>query len=104
MEYSVPRHYERVSVSLEVEWEGAAGKYEARMSDISLGGCYIDTIGDATIGETVSFRVRLPSGHWLRLSGMVVHVEERVGIGLRFPEMSEGYQKLLTELIESHRA
>jgi Tfp pilus assembly protein PilZ len=101
--YETPRNHERVPISLEVEWEGRAGKYEARMSDLSLGGCYIDTIGEASVGDLVHFKVRLPAGHWLRLSGVVVHVEERVGIGLRFPEFSEGYTKLLKQLIESQQ-
>ncbi|MBD0326701.1 MAG: PilZ domain-containing protein, partial [Pyrinomonadaceae bacterium] len=36
------REEERVPVSLEVAWEGGSGRHQARVSDISLGGCYLD--------------------------------------------------------------
>lgn len=93
------RKHERVPALLEVVWEGAAGVYEARLSDLSLGGCYLETIGKARLGDVVAFKVRLPTGHWLRLRGEVKRYERGIGVGLRFPSMSEGYRKLLSQVI-----
>jgi hypothetical protein len=42
---------ERARVSLEAWWEGMSGRHEARVSDISMGGCFIDTQGVAESGE-----------------------------------------------------
>ncbi|MDQ6786418.1 MAG: PilZ domain-containing protein, partial [Acidobacteriota bacterium] len=60
---------EEVNVSLEVVWQGFAGKYDARMSEISMDGCFIDSMGQETLGETVKFKVHLPSGVWASLQG-----------------------------------
>ena len=53
---------EQVNVSLDVIWHGAAGKYDARMGEISLDGCFIDSQGQEIVGETINLKVRLPSG------------------------------------------
>jgi hypothetical protein len=94
------RRHERVPALLEVIWESAAGEYEARLSDLSLGGCFLDTIGEARVREVITFKVRLPAGHWLRLRGQVTHYQRGIGIGVCFPEMSEGYSKLLAQVID----
>jgi hypothetical protein len=36
---------EQVSLSLDVVWQGSAGKYDARMGEINLDGCFIDSMG-----------------------------------------------------------
>jgi PilZ domain len=51
--------------------EGAAGRYGARTSGLSEGGCFIDTIVPAAVGEEVTFRLRLPAGGWFELGGVV---------------------------------
>lgn len=38
------RKNDRVPILLDVIWQGGAGKYEARISDISPDRCYIDAI------------------------------------------------------------
>ena len=98
------RHHERVPAMLEVVWEGASGLNHARLSDLSLGGCYLDTIGEATVGETINFKVRIPAGHWLPLRGEIIYCQRGVGLGVRFPDLTEGYRKLLSQLIDDLRA
>src|ERR1044072_2922678 len=61
------RMQERVPVSLDVVCESASGKRDARMSDISASGCYIDSITQVAVGEVVTFKTRLPTGHWIQL-------------------------------------
>lgn len=56
------RPYPRKAVSLEVRWEGMSGKHMARLCDISLGGCFIDSIWQAEPGEPISFAIMLPRG------------------------------------------
>ena len=43
----------RVEAYIEVLWEGASGKYEARTGDIHTSGCFIDSIAEVAVGETV---------------------------------------------------
>lgn len=98
------RTHQRVPVLLDIVWEGTTGKYEARTSDISLGGCFIDTIGQVILGEMIGFKLRLPGGGWIELQGEVSTVFPNVGFGVRFTQASDW--KKLEWLIkaESYRA
>ena len=103
MSYAVARQYERVPVLLDVVWEGTAGKYEARTVDISMGGCYVDTLGQSSVGETISFKAHLPSGQWVPLEGEVVYQQWPTGFGLRFTKLSEEAQNSIAQLVASYR-
>lgn len=92
---------ERVSVSLDVICEAASGKRDARMSDVGADGCYIDCLAPVTLGETVAFKVRLPTGHWLQLRGVVIEQEWHSGFDLRFTDLSEEESALLGEVIKA---
>jgi len=89
----------RVQVLLDVLWEGAAGKYEARTSDVSLAGCFIDTIGQVAVGETINFKLRLLSGQWIELQGEVKYELPQMGFGVKFKDISELSQKQLEALV-----
>ena len=45
------RAHERLRLPLEAQWEGQSGRHEARVYDLSPGGCYIESIGQVTDGE-----------------------------------------------------
>lgn len=94
--------YEQVAVSLDVVWEGSAGKYDARMGEISMGGCFIDSMGQETMGETIKFRVRLPSGIWVSLEGEVVDQEYPIGFEVRFTNLIAENKRLLLEVVAAH--
>jgi CheY-like chemotaxis protein len=98
----MPRKHERVAVSLEVVWEATSGQDLARMGDISMGGCYIDTMAQAAIGEIVSFKVHLPTGHWVQLRGEVVHQFPNGGIGVLFVNLTEEDQILIEQVVLAH--
>ena len=51
----MPREEERVPYYTEIMLESAAGMRGARISDVSAGGCYVDTISPAIEGEPISF-------------------------------------------------
>src|SRR5947209_5927143 len=95
------RAQERVPVSLEVVCESASGKRDARMSDINTSGCYIDSIAQVALGEVVTFKARLPTGHWVQLRGEVVDSELHTGFDLRFTDLTEEEETLLAELIRA---
>ena len=95
------RAQERVPISLEVVCESASGKHDARMSDINTGGCYIDSIAQVAIGEMITFKARLPTGHWVQLRGEVLDNEWHTGFDLRFTDLTEEEEALLAELIRA---
>lgn len=45
----------RVSLPLEAHCEGLSGKYVARLSDVSLGGCYVESLASVAVGERIQF-------------------------------------------------
>ena len=95
----MPRNQARTPVSLNIILEGASGKRQARISDISLGGCFIDCVTPINQGETVSFQVKIADDQWLALTGEVVYLFSGVGIGVRFDSLTEDARSLLEHLI-----
>jgi PilZ domain len=93
------RREERWIVCLDAVWDGKSGNYSARITDLSEGGCYVDTLGGASVGEILSFRLQLPRGEWLELSGEVAHQTPPLGFGLRFVNLTDNQTEKLRALI-----
>lgn len=93
---------EQVNVSLDVVWQCGAGKYDARMGEISLDGCFIDSMGQETLGEAISFNARLPSGIWVSLKGDVVYQEYPIGFEVRFTDLTPENRKLVEQVVLAH--
>ena len=94
---------ERVRFPLEVRWEGLSGGHTARVYDISLSGCYIETLGDVQTGERVSFEIQSPTGRWLLFEGRVVHHQRNMGFGLRLVNLFDARRDTLSRLLEYAR-
>lgn len=93
------RHY-RLVTYLDVNYQSASGRREARTSDISMGGCFIDTISHQEAGQVLNLRMLLPGGHWMTVLGKVTYCYVGMGFGVQFLDLSEGQQKLLGLLVE----
>lgn len=102
-EYENKRRYGRLRLPLEVRWEGLSGKHEARVYDLSAGGCYIESMGQVMDGERIVFRVQTPRGRWLVLHGEIVHHQPNMGFGVRFLPLAPPTAQQLTELIRDAR-
>jgi c-di-GMP-binding flagellar brake protein YcgR len=103
MAKNTQRTYKRVSISLDVRWQSATGKFTAKCADISPDGCYIASTAPVQEGKRISIDVQLPTGRWLPLRGEVVKHQPNAGFGVRFLELPESSQKMLTHLIEYAR-
>ncbi len=93
------RSDERVSLNLTARWESLSGTGEARIEDLSLGGCFINTRGQVTIGELIGIDIKLPSGEWLTLRGEVTAAQPGIGFGVVFPFLVDDEEQALRELI-----
>src|SRR5947208_12317504 len=92
-----------VTVSLDVVWQGSSGKHDARMSEISMEGCFIDSKAQGrALGETVNFKVHLPDGPWVSLQGELINQEYPIGFGLRFKNLTATDQRLLAAVVIAH--
>lgn len=93
------RKYKRVVVSFEVKFFGTQN-YGARVSDISLGGCYVETIAYVAVGEVLTLEIETPTGYWLKLRGKVKYVHPNVGFGVSFLQLSKDETDVLESIIE----
>jgi len=89
----------RLSINLGAEWDSAEGKRSARISNLSEGGCYLDSVGDVRRGEIVGFRILLPDDDWLYLEGEVRHYTSGEGFGVQFVDLNEEQDAKLKDLI-----
>lgn len=90
----------RLSVHLDAVWQGGEERHSARVTDLSEGGCYLDTVGEVMSGEIVAFRVLLPDGDWLYLEGEVRHHHHGLGFGVRFVDLNEEQTEKLLFLLK----
>jgi len=98
------RNEKRWDVCLDAVWDGKSGNYDARVTDLSEGGCYVDTLGEATIGEIVRFKLQLPGGDWLDLIGEVAHETPPLGFGMRFIDLTDEQRETLRSLTSHENA
>lgn len=89
----------RLSVRLDAMWDSSTEAHSARITDLSEGGCYLDSVGEVRRGEIVGFRVLLPDGDWLYLEGEVKH-HSREGFGVQFVELNEEQTEKLRWLLQ----
>jgi PilZ domain len=75
--------------------------HEARVDDVSLGGCFVNTFGRVELNESVNLQILLPSGEWLPLTGFVASYQPGVGFGLAFNDLRKEESTVLKELITS---
>ncbi len=97
------RNEGRIPVLMEIQLEGTAGSQQARTGDLSNGGCFVETLGKVALGQSINFKLRLPSGEWLELEGEVMYEYPNVGFGLRFTSLSDSQQKRLEWLVRAER-
>ncbi len=87
----------RLSVNLDARWDR---EHPAKITNLSEGGCYLDTVGEVMRGEIVGFRVLLPDGEFLYLEGEVRHYTAGQGFGIQFVELNEEQQRNLRRLLK----
>ena len=74
-------------------------RHEARVDDVSLGGCFVNTYGHVEFNEPVELEILLPSGEWLALQGKVASYHAGVGFGMSFTLLSDEQTASVKELI-----
>jgi hypothetical protein len=93
------RRNQRQKILLEARWGSMSKRHEARVDDVSLSGCFVNTYGPIAVGEQVELQILRRSGEWLSLNGYVANYQHGVGFGLAFTDLSEENKKALRDLI-----
>lgn len=90
------RKYERAEIVREVVLESSAGRRESRISDMSMGGCYIESMTNYRKGEPISFDLRNTAGDVLRFYGNVAYTLDGFGFGLTFTDLTPAHLAFLS--------
>jgi len=84
-----------------VQWteEGSEGRTKARISDISLTGCYVDTLNPLPVGTKIRLRLKRQSAH-IEVFARVARVEPNMGMGVHFEDLTPEQQAFLRQWLE----
>lgn len=94
----------RYEINIDVEWEGAAGRKEGTISDLSQSGCFVMCSGETDDGETVKIFLPLADGMKVEFRAEVVNHVLEIGFGARFVEMTDSKKEFLAKLLKSVKA
>ena len=91
----------RKQILLEAKWKGVSRRHEARVDDVSLGGCFVNTYAQVELGEQIDLEIQLASGEWLSLRGYVASYQPGVGFGMSFTSLTAEETAGLEELLRT---
>jgi hypothetical protein len=89
----------RIPLNLPARYDGLSGAHEARIEDMSLGGCYVSARGQVQEGDLITVEIKLPSGTWLKLSGKVTACHPGIGFGMTFSPMTPKQEATVQKLL-----
>jgi hypothetical protein len=93
------RKHERSTFLTEVLLESSSGRREARISDVSDGGCFVDTIVIVRPGEEISLSGTLESGEEFAVTGKVAYVMDGFGFGVEFTDISDAARQTINKIL-----
>lgn len=93
------RKHDRIALVMEASWEGSGTKSVARTTDISLTGCFVDTLGQVGVGDVLNLRFTSPGGDHISVEGKVMYHQNGVGFGVRFTRMSDADRRRLESIL-----
>jgi hypothetical protein len=94
------RRYKRVKHPFTGIWRGASRDGECRISDLSAGGCYVQTMAMPAIGESTVISIDV-FGHQFTFTGRIVYVERGMGFAIEFTDMPDSEREHLNQLLET---
>lgn len=79
-------------------WNGESGTRECRITDLSVGGCFIDSLSNQSVGTRVMVLIKL-GGQTLRLRSEVAYVDRIQGFAVSFTDDND--PAVMTTLAEA---
>jgi hypothetical protein len=94
------RGIKRIVVNIKVEWEGANGRQQGTINDLSRQGCFILCSGEVEDGEYVKVFLPLADKMKVQFWGEVVNHIYEIGFAVRFIELSGPQKEFLERLVK----
>ena len=80
--------------SAELREENSGSRMNTRISDLSFGGCYVDTVNPLPDGTAVQLKI-FTSTHSFEAPATVVYSHTHLGMGMKFGEVAPQYEQIL---------
>ena len=95
------RKFERKELIAEAALEFSSGKHEARISEIGLGGCYVDSIASVVEGEPISLSIKYGDNS-MPFNGEIAYLLPGFGFGICFTDLTEEHLNFLQKIISQN--
>ena len=95
------RQHTRLAYPLEGSWHGASGATRCRISDISVTGCFIESLAAPAVGENTTITVDFGPDDTYAIKGRVAYLEPGMGFGVEFVEADPATTAALGQAISS---
>jgi hypothetical protein len=92
------RSHSRLAVNFPTKWSGSSSAIGSRVEDVSLGGCFVNTLAMVQTDEVIGLEFRLPSGRWVQVAGKIVSYQPGIGFGVQFTGLP--HQQFVTQWLE----
>src|SRR5256885_2846603 len=89
----------RIPLRLEVQWNGCENRTPDVTSDVSLGGCYVESLNRVSVGQVLNLNLRFPFSDTLPVRCEVRYFQPTIGFGLKFLGLSSFQRAALEGLI-----
>lgn len=93
------RQHSRLSMPIEGSWHGASGASVCRIADVSVGGCFVQSLATPAPGEITDVTLQLGASEPLVVHGKVVYVERGMGFAVAFQDVSPSTAEHLRRVI-----
>jgi len=95
------RQHQRLARPFEGSWRGASGANRCRIVDLSLGGCFIETLATPTAGDETRVTINLGPGMEMTFSGSVIYVEAKMGFAVKFHDLDPQAAEQVAQMLEA---
>jgi hypothetical protein len=89
----------KINVPVEIRVEGAASPIRGATSDLSLSGCYIESIFPFPVGTALDLKLQIDSA--LPIDATVATCDPQVGNGIKFTKMLPDDHQALAAFLEA---
>lgn len=96
------RLHPRLARTFNGTWQGAAATGQCRITDMSLGGCFVQTLAAPVVGDKTVVTVTIGS-QVLSFSGEIRYVEPNIGFAVQFQKIPETEIDELARLLDALR-
>ena len=94
----------RFRVTIDIEWEGEAGRRPGTTGDLSEQGCFVLCDGNVDDGTVIKLYLPLTDGGWTEFLATVTNHLYEVGFAAQFLGLTDAQKEFLENLLEHHTA